>query len=631
MKLTKKVLSIILAVMMLGSCLTAFSASAASSMYPDLVSEEYDDNILISYDQFIRDYSYGTVLTSPAVRRLTFNKYGWMRAQSQTDAEYQAYMAAKAVGDTATMAANEGLTEHQWQLRFIPTEEYNIQFKNAVANSLENKSGVASFYCYVNSATRVSNDEKTFQENCEVDFSVNFLVEVDTDFDGVYDDTLNIGQDVAKAQLNNAHTKTFRYINAGVSVDSLWDYVDMGLDFRLKDIGIQPRNYDSGYKGIKMLDVFISPVYVDHIPGFEDYNFDNSMMFDAPNMINPEEFTFNALGPAMDPDNWQWKAYEAKEDDYYPPIYAHLGYGDILRDADKYPIKKDGTKYIPEPVGKVVASEKVVITEFKATKVDATSVTLSWTSTGGAATQYFINEVSGKFNKTLSGNVNSCTITGLTPGTTYQFRIKGNNNQQGAYFPAGGYITVKTTSAAPAKPAIKSAVVSDKNQVKVTWGKAANAAKYLVERKIGSGKWTSVGTVAATSIVDKKATAGGTYSYRVTAISSTGAKSAASTAKTVKVMSFSAKAKISTAVGKKQVTITVKTKVTNATGYEYVVGTNKAITKGKKSVKTTKTKTTIKSLKAKTVYYAKVRAYKTINGKKVYGAWSAVVKTAKTK
>ena len=103
MKLTKKVLSIILAVMMLGSCLTAFSASAASSMYPDLVSEEYDDNILISYDQFIRDYSYGTVLTSPAVRRLTFNKYGWMRAQSQTDAEYQAYMAAKAVGDTATI------------------------------------------------------------------------------------------------------------------------------------------------------------------------------------------------------------------------------------------------------------------------------------------------------------------------------------------------------------------------------------------------------------------------------------------------------------------------------------------------------------------------------------------------
>jgi len=33
---------------------------------------------------------------------------------------------------------------------------------------------------------------------------------------------------------------------------------------------------------------------------------------------------------------------------------------------------------------------------------------------------------------------------------------------------------------------------------------------------------------------------------------------------------------------------------------------------------------TVKKLKAKTKYYVKVRSYKTIDGKKKYGAWSKV-------
>ena len=251
-------------------------------------------------------------------------------------------------------------------------------------------------------------------------------------------------------------------------------------------------------------------------------------------------------------------------------------------------------------------------------------------------------EAAGLENATKNGVMMNLTFTpnNYAVGTTYQLGFtyvdrKSIINAEGKDLSTltykNGGIKCVPKEVVPAKPAIKSAVVSDKNQVKVTWGKAANAAKYLVERKIGSGKWTSVGTVTATSIVDKKATAGGTYSYRVTAISSTNNKSAASTSKTVKVMSFSAKAKIGTAVGKKQVTITVKTKVTNATGYEYNVATDKKFKKNLKKATKTTAKTTIKSLKAKTVYYARVRAYKTINGKKVYGAWSAVVKTAKTK
>ena len=62
-------------------------------------------------------------------------------------------------------------------------------------------------------------------------------------------------------------------------------------------------------------------------------------------------------------------------------------------------------------------------------------------------------------------------------------------------------------------------------------------------------------------------------------------------------------------------------------------------TSSKFSSKTTKTatvkkgsskKTTIKKLAKGKTYYVKVRAYKTVDGKKVYGAWSSV-KSVKVK
>ena len=79
--------------------------------------------------------------------------------------------------------------------------------------------------------------------------------------------------------------------------------------------------------------------------------------------------------------------------------------------------------------------------------------------------------------------------------------------------------------------------------------------------------------------------------------------------------------------GKKQLTANWKT-VSGATGYEVMYSTSKKFTK-----KTTKTvnikkaktkKTTIKKLKKGKKYYVKVRAYKTVSGKKIYGAYSAV-------
>ena len=83
---------------------------------------------------------------------------------------------------------------------------------------------------------------------------------------------------------------------------------------------------------------------------------------------------------------------------------------------------------------------------------------------------------------------------------------------------------------------------------------------------------------------------------------------------------------------KKAVSVEWK-KVSGVKGYQVQVATDKKFKKNKKTVTVKKqktTKTTVKKLKAKKKYYVRVRAYKTVNGKKVYSSWSKV-KSVKTK
>lgn len=85
-----------------------------------------------------------------------------------------------------------------------------------------------------------------------------------------------------------------------------------------------------------------------------------------------------------------------------------------------------------------------------------------------------------------------------------------------------------------------------------------------------------------------------------------------------------AKAKVSSVKSPAAGKVTVKVKaVKGAKGYQYKVGLNKAVSKGVKKKTTTGKSCTFKGLKQGKKYYAKVRAYKTVNGKKVWGAWSA--------
>ena len=76
--------------------------------------------------------------------------------------------------------------------------------------------------------------------------------------------------------------------------------------------------------------------------------------------------------------------------------------------------------------------------------------------------------------------------------------------------------------------------------------------------------------------------------------------------------------------GKCKVKATWK-KLTNISGYQIQYAPNKKFKKAKsKTVKSTSV--TIKKLKKKKTYFVRVRAYKLVDGKKVYGKWSVVKK-----
>jgi hypothetical protein len=78
----------------------------------------------------------------------------------------------------------------------------------------------------------------------------------------------------------------------------------------------------------------------------------------------------------------------------------------------------------------------------------------------------------------------------------------------------------------------------------------------------------------------------------------------------------------------KNIKVTWK-KDTQATGYQIQYSTSKSFASGNKTVNITKNSTVSKTVSGLTkgkTYYVRVRAYKTIDGKKVYGAYSAVKK-----
>jgi len=169
--------------------------------------------------------------------------------------------------------------------------------------------------------------------------------------------------------------------------------------------------------------------------------------------------------------------------------------------------------------------------------------------------------------------------------------------------------------------------------LKASWSKVTGASGYKVELLNSKGKVVKIVTTTKTAYTFEKLSKVTTYKIRVTAYKTIDSKKVYSTSYTT-ITTSTAPAKVTlskVSAGSKSATPTWK-KVSGASGYEVMYSTSSKFSSSKTATvnKGSSTKTTIKKLTKGKKYYFKVRAYKTVDGKKIYSACSAV-KSVKVK
>lgn len=180
---------------------------------------------------------------------------------------------------------------------------------------------------------------------------------------------------------------------------------------------------------------------------------------------------------------------------------------------------------------------------------------------------------------------------------------------------------------------------ADANYTKITVavGSTSDNASYKLERKVGSGSYATVRTWGEGDLddpefgddgyVDTDVAPGKSYTYKLTATVSvqnrnqTPASWSASKSVTVKTVPATPAVTLKSSA-KKTAAISWKA-ISGASGYEVYMGTSKSKVTTKIGTPT-KVSVTKKGLTSGKTYYFRVRAFRTINGKKVYGSYSTV-------
>lgn len=272
-----------------------------------------------------------------------------------------------------------------------------------------------------------------------------------------------------------------------------------------------------------------------------------------------------------------------------------------------------------------------------ATASGTSQIRLTWTKVSGASGYYIYRKWPGKAWKRVkditSGSTVSYLDTNLLPGQKYIYTVRAYK-KSGTTVTLGAYNTTGISAITGlATPTLKSATCVSYNSIRINWTPVAGAMGYRVYRRTSTtGSWALIGRItkqSSSSLVDTKAVTGTQYYYTVRATCAYGS--------TMKMSAYN-----TTGVKGKAVLGTPRftgnsivygsgvkltwAKVAGASGY--VIGRSSSATGTYTKVAAVSGTTTSlidrNAGRYHNVYY-RIRAYRTVNGKNIYSAFSPVI------
>jgi fibronectin type 3 domain-containing protein/putative cell wall-binding protein len=160
--------------------------------------------------------------------------------------------------------------------------------------------------------------------------------------------------------------------------------------------------------------------------------------------------------------------------------------------------------------------------------VDSYSIRLSWDAVANASGYYIYRASSsdGTYYQIDSTDSTSYTNTGLSPSTSYYYKVAAYNSYGYSLYSSA----ILATTALPA-PTGLTATVRSSSQIDLSWTAVSGAASYLLSwSSAADGTYTSLEPLTAVSYAHTSRTPGTTYYYKVQAQNSNGLSSFSSVA-----------------------------------------------------------------------------------------------------
>lgn len=301
----------------------------------------------------------------------------------------------------------------------------------------------------------------------------------------------------------------------------------------------------------------------------------------------------------------------------------------------------DGVKVYSEESNIVKATAKPQAPALKAGTIDSDSISMSWNAIGRASGYEVYRKDANSEDYKLVKDLNATTYTdkGLAKGTEYSYKVKSYRVVDGVKVYSGDSNSIS----AKIKDSFKlNLEKTTRNSVEFSWDKVKDATGYEILRySTASKKYVVIDDIdfdklsdedreaseeaEVYSYLDQGKTSATIYNYKVKAYNKVDGKKV--------YLKESEKLKATTtpltpnvtvkSSSKKTARLTWKNCSTRATGYKVYMATSKNGTY--KLVKTTTAKSFTKYyLTSGKTYYFKVRAYRTVDGKNIYGDYSTI-------